>query len=188
MPHCTSWQPHCCHRSNWLAQRLAGIHFKLSPRFQGSSLAAALPIRASGGFRDNPTSSSVLWKHSDLKQQAGPGVSDFKFASQHFLLLHHPCTRSTMFKLFRKVSATNWSLIPREHFTLSVSVSQLHSQSSWNTSYVLSWNASCFTMVILLSIHPELKYQLAAFESFNLIHFHFFSIAWMIEYIRVVSF
>jgi hypothetical protein len=32
-----------------------------------------------------------------------------------------------------------------------------------------------------------LKYQLAAFESFNLIHFHFFSIAWMIDYILVVS-
>lgn len=28
--------------------------------------------------------------YSDLKQQAGPGVSDFKFASRHFLPLHHP--------------------------------------------------------------------------------------------------
>ena len=47
---------------------------------------------------------------------------------------------------------------------------------------MLSWNSSCFN-VILLSIQPELKNQLAAFESFNLIHFHFFSIAWMINYI-----
>jgi hypothetical protein len=28
--------------------------------------------------------------YSDLKQQVGLGVSDFKFASRHFLPLHHP--------------------------------------------------------------------------------------------------
>ena len=39
---------------------LGSIHFKLSPRFPGRSLAAALPIRDRGGFSDNPTSSSVL--------------------------------------------------------------------------------------------------------------------------------
>jgi hypothetical protein len=92
-----------------------------------------------------------------------------------------------LFRMRPKIDSGSWSLIPCKHFTLSVSVSHLHSQSSWNTSYVLSWNSSCFN-VILLSIQPELKYQLAAFESFNLIHFHFFSIAWMIEYIQVVSF
>ncbi len=79
----------------------------------------------------------------------------------------------------RKVSATDWSLIPCKHFTLSVSVSHLHSQSSWNTSCVLSWNSSCFKIVILLSI--PLKYQLAAFESLNLIHFHFSALpGWLI--------
>jgi hypothetical protein len=51
-------------------------------------------------------------------------------------------------------------LIPCEHFITSrASVPHLHSQSSWNTSYVLSWNSSCFKIVILLSI--QLKYQLA---------------------------
>ena len=32
---------------------LGGIHFKLSQRFPGRSLAAALPIRARGGSSDN---------------------------------------------------------------------------------------------------------------------------------------
>jgi hypothetical protein len=86
------WQ--LCH--NWLARRVTGIHFKLSPRFQGHSLAAGLPIRASGGFSDNPTSSSVLWVHSDLKQQAGPGVSDFKVCKPAVLTVtpSHRGTRS----------------------------------------------------------------------------------------------
>ncbi len=42
---------------------LGGIHFKLSPRFPGRSLAAALPIRASGGSSDN----SVLWEQSVIQ-------------------------------------------------------------------------------------------------------------------------
>jgi hypothetical protein len=46
-------------------------------------------------------------------------------------------------------------LIPCEHFTSSVSVSHFHSQSSWNTSYVLNWNSSCFKIVISLSIQLE---------------------------------
>jgi len=42
----------------------------------------------------------------------------------------------------RGIDSGSWSLIPCKHFTLSVSVSHLHSQSSWNTSYVLSWNSN----------------------------------------------
>ena len=198
--HCHSVGPCCllfqvwqlCH--NWLARRLTGIHFKLSPRFPGRSLAAALPIRASGGrgpatiqHQVQSCECKLLFRlEAAILLQCWPRCQWFQVCKPALLTVTPSSrgTRSTM--LFRKVSATDWSLIPCKHFTLSVSVSHLHSQSSWNTSYVLSWNYSCFKIVILLS--TQLKYQLAAFESFNLIHFHFFSIAWMIKYILVVSF
>jgi len=125
---------------------LGGIHFKLSPRFPGRSLAAALPIRVrarGAGGRGPATIQSCECKLLfRLEAASGPRCQWFQVCKPALLTVTPSSrgTRSTM--LFRKVSATDWSLIPCKHFTLSVSVSHLHSQSSWNTSYVLSWNSN----------------------------------------------
>jgi hypothetical protein len=100
--------------------------------------------------------------YSDLKQQAGPGVSDFKFASRHFLPLHHPAAAHVRQCCFEKflplievwfhVSISHW--VSLFHiFTLNPvgipamcsvgipAVSMLfYSQSSlsWNTSLLHS--------------------------------------------------
>ncbi len=97
-----------------------------------------------------------------------PSVRDFAIILLHgrnsFLL---PDSRPGLFILFLVERLDGWTwcfskflpLIPCEHFITSrASVPHLHSQSSWNTSYVISWNSGCFKIVISLSV--QLEYQL----------------------------
>jgi hypothetical protein len=67
--------------------------FQVEPEIPGpltsSGPAHQSPWRVQGQFNIKFSLVSASC-YSDLKQQAGPGVSDFKFASRHFLPLHHP--------------------------------------------------------------------------------------------------
>jgi hypothetical protein len=63
--------------------------------------------------------------------------------------------------------------IPCKHFTSRASVPHFHSQSSWNTRYVLSWNSGCFKIVVSLSVRLEyqlwhrLEFQLYQYRNFH---------------------
>ena len=83
--------------------------------------------------------------YSDLKQQAGPGVSDFKFASRHFFPLHHPAAAHVPDNVVSK-SFCLW----------------LKSDSMW------AFHIACLCFTSSLSI--QLEYQLCAQLEFQLFH------------------
>ncbi len=169
---------------------LGGIHFKLSPRFPGRSLAAALPIRARGGSSDN----SVLWVQAVIQ------IWSCNIAAV--------LAQASVISNLQAGTSYRYTVQPQRHtFNNVLSKSFCHwlkSDSMW------AFHIECLTSSLSIQLEyqlcAQLEFQLiqncnftlnpveiaacssSASESLNLIHFHFFRIAWMINYIWVVSF
>ena len=111
-----------------------------------------------------------------MTRVCGPGHARVVQTTPKFCLIQPPftarpgtCPENCREKFLPLIPWT----IPCKHFTSRASVPHLHSQSSSNTSYVLSWNSGCFKIVVSLSV--QLEYQLwhrLEFQLYQYRNFH----------------